>query len=119
MAKIKAFAPHITVSQNAEKPCYSIIYYDTSDKIWHQGFSSYNLEFVIKWLNEEFEEVELEFAEVTHGHWIEKVNSYNYSDEDFEYAECSRCGIQCPIQCVTTYCPNCGALMDAGGSPNE
>lgn len=56
--KIKAIYPHIVVGGNIDKPCYSIHWYDVEKKTMYCGFSSYNLEFVHKWLQEEFEIVE-------------------------------------------------------------
>ena len=55
--KTKAFAPQIIVTGKVYNPCYSILYYDTSDKTWHIGFSSYNLENVVRWKEECFEVV--------------------------------------------------------------
>lgn len=56
--KIKAIYPHIVVGGAIDKPCYSIHWYDIEKKTMYCGFSSYNLEFVRKWLREEFEIVE-------------------------------------------------------------
>ncbi len=56
--KIKAIYPHIVVSGDIDKPCYNIHWYDIEQKTMICGFGSYNLEFVRKWLQEEFEIVE-------------------------------------------------------------
>ena len=56
--KIKTHFAQIIVDGTAEKPCYSILYFDPTDREYHIGFSSYCLEFVFKWLLEEFEIVE-------------------------------------------------------------
>ena len=55
--KIKAIRPQIIVTGTVEKPYYEILYYDTSDNLWHIGYSSYNLANVIKWKEEFFEVV--------------------------------------------------------------
>jgi NADH pyrophosphatase NudC (nudix superfamily) len=111
--KIKAFEPHIIVNKNNIEPCYSIMYYDTTDKNWHIGFSSYNLSFVRKWLKEEFEVVDVEFEEVKHGKWI----------DDGDCFHCSLCNKTYLLGALQTiydvkrywrYCANCGAKMDGG-----
>lgn len=56
--KIKAIYPHIVVSGDVDKPYYSIHWYDIEKKTMICGYSSYNLEFVRKWLQEEFEVIE-------------------------------------------------------------
>ena len=54
--KIKAIYPHIVVS--GKKPYYSIHWYDLKQKTMICGFSSYKLNLVRKWLQEEFEVVD-------------------------------------------------------------
>jgi Holliday junction resolvase RusA-like endonuclease len=56
--KIKAIYPHIVVGGDIDKPCYNIHWYDIEQKTMICGFSSYKLELVRKWLEEEFEVVE-------------------------------------------------------------
>ena len=56
--RIKAIYPHITVGGTIDNPCYSIDWYDVDENMMHSGFTSYNLKFVRKWLEEEFEVVE-------------------------------------------------------------
>ena len=56
--KIKAIYPHIVVGGTIDKPCYNIHWYDIEQKTMICGFGSYKLEFVRKWLKEEFEVVE-------------------------------------------------------------
>ena len=56
--KIKAIYPHIVVGGTADKPCYSIDWYNIETKTMHTGYSSYNLKFVQEWLKEYFEVVE-------------------------------------------------------------
>ena len=56
--KIKAIYPHITVSGDVDKPYYNIDWYDIEKQTMYRGYSSYNLQFVRKWLEEEFEVVE-------------------------------------------------------------
>ena len=51
--KIKAIYPHIVVS--GKKPYYSIHWYDVKQQKMICGFSSYKLNLVRKWLQEEFE----------------------------------------------------------------
>lgn len=54
-AKIKTHFAKIFVGGTAEKPCYNILYFDPTDREYHIGFSSFKLDFVFKWLLEEFE----------------------------------------------------------------
>lgn len=55
--KIKAIYPHIVVTGDAEKPYYSIQWYDIEKREMNDGYASYNLRYVKKWLKERFEEV--------------------------------------------------------------
>ena len=101
--KIKAFNPHIVVNKDVNKPYYYIKYYDVTDKKWHLGFGSYNLSYVIKWLEEEFEEVNLELKEVKYATW--KINCDGY------YPYCSNCKTEPKNGVMSKYCPECGAEM--------
>ena len=56
--KIKTHFAKIIVEGTAKKPCYNILYFDPADSEYHIGFGSYYLEYVFKWLSEEFEIVE-------------------------------------------------------------
>ena len=56
--KIKTHFAKIIVEGTAKKPCYNILYFDPADDEYHIGFGSYYLEYVFKWLSEEFEIVE-------------------------------------------------------------
>lgn len=105
MEKIKAIDPKIVVSGSADKPYYSIEYYNISDERWHIGYGSYNLKFVKEWLNDDFETVEADVVPVVHGHW--NVGYFHdrvcscclHPDGDLdEYAH--------------RFCPHCGAKMD-------
>lgn len=53
--KIKTHFAKIFVGGTVEKPCYNIMYFDPDDREYHIGFSSFTLEYVFKWLAEEFE----------------------------------------------------------------
>lgn len=56
--KIKTHFAKIIVGGTAEKPCYDILYFDPTDREYHIGFGSFCLEYVFKWLSEEFEIVD-------------------------------------------------------------
>ena len=56
--KNKTCFAQIIVEEIAGKPYYSIMYWDGIGM--HIGYSSYELEFVRRWLNEEFEDHYLE-----------------------------------------------------------
>lgn len=53
--KIKTPYARIYVSGTPEKPYYGITYFDLKDREMHTGFGSYSLDFVFKWLAEEFD----------------------------------------------------------------
>ena len=103
--KIKAINPQIVVHGTVDKPYYEISYYDTTDKKWHIGYSSYALENVVKWLNECFEAIETDTEPVKHGKW----------DDSFDGITpyCTICGKthNC-MKRTPPFCPNCGARMD-------
>lgn len=106
--KIKAIDPHIIVGGNTDKPYYSIRYYDTSDNIWHIGFSSYELKFVTEWLKTEFEIVESEIKPVRSGEWIR----HEKDGAIFADYECSICSAYPTGGIRSPYCPNCGARLN-------
>lgn len=53
--KIKTRFAKIFVSGTPDRPYFNILYFDPVDQDYHVGFSSYCLEYVFKWLSEEFE----------------------------------------------------------------
>lgn len=48
----------IIVEGTAEKPYYSILYFDPADRQYHIGYSSFYLNLVFQWLSEWFEIVD-------------------------------------------------------------
>jgi hypothetical protein len=75
--KIKAMYPHIVVGGDIDKPCYSIHWYDIEQKKMICGFASYKLEFVRKWLEEEFEVVERDIDDLLNRQQAE-IERLNY-----------------------------------------
>ena len=118
-AKIRTHFARIFVGGSAEKPCFNILYLDPTDGEYHIGFSSFSLEWVFKWLAEEFEIIpcEVEVAPVVHGEWIRCLDV-----DDCEYIECPICsgefydGDNDTFDKPFNYCPNCGAKMDGDGN---
>lgn len=53
--KIKTSFAKIFVSGTPDRPCFNILYFDPVDQDYHVGFSSYCLEYMFKWLSDEFE----------------------------------------------------------------
>lgn len=53
--KIKVASAEIVVHGTVENPYYEIKYYDIADGEYHIGYSSYNLNYVFKWLEECFD----------------------------------------------------------------
>ena len=126
--KIKTHFAQIIVSGKAEKPYYEILYFDTEDRTYHIGFGSYCLDYVFKWLSNEFEIVEVEqeadVAPVRHGRWI-GCNG-EIVDWDENNPGCPRHSCFCSIckswltasdefPVIAYFCPNCGAKMDLEG----
>ena len=113
---IRTHFAEIIVRGTADKPYYEILYFDTKDGSYHIGFGSYYLEYVFKWLSEEFEIVADwqtdGIAPVRHGEWEIVVGSNGK-----EYMVCTCCRVSQDLTGVFTYCPNCGAKM-AGGADN-
>lgn len=58
VTKIKTHHARIVVDGTADKPYYSIEWYDTAKKVYYLGYSSYNIELVFNWLSECFEIVD-------------------------------------------------------------
>ena len=53
--KIKTSFAKIFVSGTPDRPYFNILYFDPVDQDYHVGFGSYCLEYVFKWLSDEFE----------------------------------------------------------------
>ena len=113
--KIKTCFAQIIVEEIAGKPCYSIMYWNGIGM--HIGYSSYELENVRRWLNEEFEvNRNADVAPVVHGRWDDS-GRYTFPS-GAAAVRCTNCG------CALTeseyrlnnwnYCPVCGAKMDGG-----
>lgn len=58
--KIKTHFAQIIVRGKVEKPYYEILYFDTEDRTYHIGFGSYRIDYVFKWLSNEFEIVDID-----------------------------------------------------------
>ena len=126
-AKIKTPFAKIFVSGTVDKPYYEILYLDTSDGTCHIGFGSYCVEYVFKWLSEEFEIIETEpsadVAPVVHGKW-KPVRYTTYcscgkSYETYHYL-CTACNHVAYAQPYgLKYCPNCGAKMDKEANDDD
>ena len=56
--KIRAINPEIIVRTIDDKQYYSIRYFNLDDCRWHVGYSSYKLEFVVKWMRTYFDVVD-------------------------------------------------------------
>ena len=106
--KIKTCFAQIIVEEIAGKPYYSIMYWENGEM--NIGFSSYELENVRRWLNEEFEvNRNADVVPVVHGKWIEKT--FLMGTSNF----CSLCGCHYGMPHEKyNFCPNCGAKMDGG-----
>lgn len=87
--KIKAIYPHIVVS--GKKPYYNIHWYDVKQQKMICGFSSYKLNFVRKWLQEEFEIVDDDIENIINRLQAEnerlKINLKAVLDEKADHTE--------------------------------
>lgn len=118
-AKIKTNFAKIIVEGTAKEPYYSILYYDPKRKEYINGYGSCYINYVFKWLAEEFEinnDTPAVPAEpVQHGRWI--------VDKERLIAECSERGKNLRFSDVMQisfsrdnerFCYYCGAKMDGG-----
>ena len=106
--KIKTPLAQIIVEQYHGKEYYDILWLDTKSWDFHIGYGSYNLEFVRKWLAEEFEIVEsaADVVERKRGEWEVYL--------DGKYLMCSACKESFWDEDGnggSNFCPNCGADM--------
>ena len=109
--KIKTCFAQIIVNNSEAKPYYSIMYWENGEM--NIGFSSYNLDYVRRWLNEEFEvKRNVDVVPVVHGRWERDA------DGDWYCTNCDEVVAICESGRERTYrkpyCPNCGAKMDGG-----
>lgn len=111
--KIKTSFAKIFVSGTTDRPYFNILYFDPVDQDYHVGFGSYCLEYVFKWLSDEFEIEDApaaDVAPVVHGRWVD--------------GKCSNCGVDIPtddahdaiFENECRFCYYCGAKMDGGVS---
>lgn len=123
-AKIKTHFARIVVGGPVMNPCYSILWYDPSDRDYHIGYSSYSLMNVYDWLRDEFEITGSPFDNepVAHGKWIHCAGKSNLW-------YCSECGGRImysqtcrtyqinkpPVSEANKFCKHCGAKMDGEG----
>lgn len=109
--KIKTSFAKIFVSGTTDRPYFNILYFDPVDQDYHVGFGSYCLEYVFKWLSDEFEIEDApaaDVAPVVHGRWVD--------------GKCSNCGVDIPtddahdaiFENECRFCYYCGAKMDGG-----
>ena len=112
--KIKTPFTKIIVDVYSGKPYYSIMWLDTTKNEYIIGYSSFCLEYVVKWFEEQFEIVEDDktpagdVAPVRHGKWIKR--------KSWDFHVCSECSFETS---PSKYCPNCGAKMDRGDKNDE
>jgi hypothetical protein len=89
--KIKTHYARIVVGGTAEKPCYSIEWYDPLEKEYNLGYSSYYIGNVFNWLSEYFEIVDKDTNVLTNADRIRGM-----SDEELAaFLECFGCCQHC------------------------
>ena len=117
--KIKTPFAKMIVEGNQEKPYFSILYFDPIDKDFYVGYSSYCLDYVSNWLNEEFEIVEdenfiiaalrpvsRERVERMRGEWKHYLPPLGAGNVQ---CRCTKCGRTPDVE--TPFCAWCGAPM--------
>ena len=115
--KIKTPYAKIFVGGTAEKPYYNILYFDPADREFHVGFGSFSLDYVFKWLADEFEITDgvdaADVEPVRHGRWEHDGPSFRGGVDWWHCSECER--LVSGVENRYSYCPYCGAKMDGGG----
>ena len=129
MEKIKTPFAKMIVDGSREKPYFSILYFDPADKDFYIGYSSYYLDYVFNWLNENFEIVEDgNFAlsalrpvsrerveKVWRGEWMGSGDGYADGELVYDTWECSHCGYVIDEEddpdMLPQFCPKCYAAM--------
>ena len=121
--KIKTPFAKVIVDGRGANSYFSILYFDPTDKDFHIGYSSYYLDYVFNWLDEEFEIIEngnfsltalrgptREMVERMRGEWRECFEDWR---KQIEGDQCSKCGFQHYGTSINHYhfCPACGAPM--------
>ena len=119
--KIKTPFAKVIVEGRGANSYFSILYFDPTDKDFHIGYSSYYLNYVFNWLNEEFEIVEdgnstlsalrpvsREQVEKVRGEIVETVENGRMK-RVFSCCGCDFTSLTCWI--TPKFCPNCGAPM--------
>lgn len=81
--KIKTSFAKIFVSGTPDRPYFNILYFDPADQDYHIGFSSYCLEYVFKWLSEEFEIEDAPTADVVSVIRCKECKQGEVDDPDF------------------------------------
>lgn len=111
--KIKTSFARIVVGGTLEKPYYNIWYSDPADGKCHIGFGSYRLDYVFRWLAEEFEVTEpcVDVEPVRHGEWrlVRRMTACG----EYECSVCGRIETFCRFNKPENnpYC-HCGAKMN-------
>lgn len=81
--KMKTSFAKIIVGGTPEKPYYNILYFDPADRKCHIGLGSYRLDYVFRWLAEEFEVTEpcADVEPVRHGAWYQCFEDWRQQQE--------------------------------------
>ena len=115
--KIKTSFARIIVNNNPEKTYYNIMWWQDGEM--HVGLGSANLNFVRKWLSEEFEVASppADVEPVRNGRW-EECDWVDVDEHGFGTRRTFKAGLRCS-QCACVFkkellwkrnwCPNCGA----------
>ena len=89
--KIKTHHARIVVDGTAEKPYYSIEWYDPTKNEYFLGYSSYYIDYVFKWLEECFEIVEPHKTNADH------IRSMSDEELATMLKDCKDCSKNCVI----------------------
>ena len=115
--KFKTPFAQLIVGGEREKPYFSILFFDPNSKEFHIGFSSFSLEYVFNWLDEEFEVVEDENFVLSALHPVSREQVEKVWRGEWIDGVCRKCGFDAmyykdvPVQVHTKFCPACGAAQ--------
>lgn len=97
--KNKVTSLEIIVRMIDNKPYYEIKYKKVGEDYYHVGYSSFNIDNVLKWRDECFELVDMK---MTNADRIRNMSDKELAMFIGNLAECTSCDLQCSEKCIVT-----------------